>query len=63
MGMGLVALFAAWAGAEERLYVNDKEVPENRHDLEVIQQAVTRRWSGRARRRCASTWERVPAPA
>ena len=34
-------LVLPWDGASaERLYVNDKKVPENRHDLEVIQKTL-----------------------
>jgi serine protease Do len=36
-------LWAAWpqGAAAERIYVNDKEAPEDRHDLDVIQQALS----------------------
>lgn len=39
-GVFLLLLLGCGAAAGERLYVNDKEAPENRHDLEVIEKAV-----------------------
>jgi len=39
-GIFLLLLLGCGVAAGERLYVNDKEAPENRHDLEAIEKAV-----------------------